>query len=158
MKQLTLFFAISSSLLTGFAQNVKTKNWSMRYEYLPEKVPASKQDETRKVFPVNAATDNVPLDGRFIFYAEDYIKGLKNITVPEVKGGILVGGIVVGGTKEKQQVTESDLSITVKFNNIEILEKKILQVTKQTLQLMQCKKFIASVCVSNSHTNSLFKI
>lgn len=123
MKQLTLFFAISSSLLTGFAQNVKTKNWSMRYEYLPEKVPAIKY-ETYKVFPVNAATDNVPLDGRFIFYAEDYIKGLKNITVPEVKGGILVGGIVVGGTKEKQQVTESDLSITVKFNNIEILEKK----------------------------------
>ena len=95
----------------------------MKYEYLPEKLPSIKYS-TYKVFPVDVSTDNVKLDGRYIYYAEDYIKGMKNITVVNVKGGVLIGGMVIGGKEEKADYENPDLTLTVKFNNIEILDKK----------------------------------
>lgn len=95
----------------------------MKYEYLPEKLPDYKY-ATYKVLPIDASTDNVKLDGRYIYYAEDYIKGMKNITTVNVKGGVLIGGFVIGGKEEKADYDHPDLNIIIKFNNIEILEKK----------------------------------
>ena len=109
----------------------------MKYEYLPEKLPSIKYS-TYKVFPVDVSTDNVKLDGRYIYYAEDYIKGMKNITVVNVKGGVLIGGMVIGGKEEKADYENPDLTLTVKFNNIEILDKKKLLV--QLLIQIQIRK------------------
>lgn len=62
MKNILYIITILISFYSIFSQNVKTKNWSMKYEYLPEKVPVIKY-HTYKIMPVNEATDNVPLVG-----------------------------------------------------------------------------------------------
>ncbi|MBN8694082.1 MAG: hypothetical protein J0L69_12880 [Bacteroidetes bacterium] len=123
MKQLlTSCFVLSFISLSS--QNIKTKMWTMQYEYLPTVLPDSKYN-TYKIFPESHATDGVPLDGKYMYVAEQYIGGLKNITKPEVKGGILIGGMVVGGKEVKTTPGEEtqDLTINVSFGNIEIVDK-----------------------------------
>lgn len=121
MKQLLTFILILCLQLAG-SQNIKTKMWTMQYEQLPSVLPESKY-ETYKIFPASHATDNVPLDGKYMYVAEQYISGLQNTTLPQVKGGILVGGMVVGGKEVKPSEQNQDLTITVSFGNIEIIDK-----------------------------------
>ncbi len=107
-----------------FSQNIKVSLEKFRYEFMPKEVlPA--EYKSYKVDVYSNATDGVPLNSRHVYIAEEYIKGLKNVSVPYSKSGIMIGGFVIGKDKntEKTDVL-SDLQVSVVFNNIEMLDKK----------------------------------
>lgn len=118
---LTVFVLLLT--LINEAQNVKTKYQNFKYELLPYK-PLPINYKTYKVTATNEATDGVPLNSKFVYIGEEYIKGLQNTSITFVKSGVMIGGAVIGKEPEQPKDIPSHLLITFSFKNIEMLEKR----------------------------------
>lgn len=119
-----ILLIVLSITTNAIAQNVKTKYQSFKYELLPTK-PLPANYKTYKVTAQNESTDGVPLNSKFVYVGEEYIKGLQNSTITFVKGGVMIGGAVIGGKEpETPKNIPANLIVSVGFKNIEMIDKK----------------------------------
>ncbi|MFN8114500.1 MAG: hypothetical protein U0W65_00185 [Bacteroidia bacterium] len=118
-----LTITLLMSTLGIIAQNVKTKYQNFKYELLPYK-PLPANYKTYKVTATNESTDGVPLNSKFVYIGEEYIKGLQNTSITFVKSGVMIGGAVIGKEPEQPKDIPSNLLVTFSFKNIEMLDKR----------------------------------